>query len=96
MIFGNVIHNYDAKWVSLGFQQQTTTSITKIIVVGIADMIRVLSKSCNIFDFNVGLEVIKGEKKSKLDILKDQSDGCLCRIWQSMVWIAFKVFNLVS
>ena len=74
MIFGNVIHNYDAKWVSIGFWQQTTTSITKIIVVGIANMIQVLSKLCNIFDFNVGLEVIKGEKNSKVGILKDHSN----------------------
>ena len=33
-----------------------------------------------IFDFFFGFEVCKGEKISKLDILKNQSDGCLCRI----------------
>ena len=38
-----------------------------------------------IFNFYFGFEVSKGEKNSKLDILKDQSDGCLCRIWKSMI-----------
>ena len=69
MKFGKIIHSYDVKRVSLGFQQQNTNSIAKIIVVCINNMDQVMSK----FDFNFGLEVIKGEKNSKLDILKDQS-----------------------
>ena len=37
-------------------------------------MLRVLLRLIHVFDFNVGLEVIKGKKNSKRDILKDQYD----------------------
>ena len=70
MIFAYDIHNCNVKGVFLGFWQQITINITKITVVVIANMVRFLFR----FDFIVGLEVIKGEKNSKLDILKDQSD----------------------
>ena len=70
MIFAYGIHNCNVKGVSSGFWQQITININKITVVVIANMVRVLLR----FDFNVGLEVIKGEKNSKLDILKDLSD----------------------